>query len=492
VVAAKSQRAAADATWCESPRTELEACVLSLEAAPALALVNGNVLENRVSGAKLVLDSIGVRFFEIFQEYGTAPEAARLVAREFGIPLDRASADYERFVDRIDQGQRCEGSTLPGRHHAVLEPTAACNGGCVHCYHTTHSPEWPKSAKTRILASLADAGIRSVSITGGEVFAPSFLDEFFELVAALHARDIVVSSVSTNATFITEEVRDRVLQNLPSHTVLRISMDALRSDLLDRIRPGYRKLPDPYFPILDLDQAGHSLVFTTNISEQRPDDIVAIGNYLRAYRSIRTWNVRLMVPVHYESGPRLRKQRLRVVSSRPDPRLPLEHYHRILVEHAQHPFPFDVHMGNYLHTAELCHPHALTPRTDPHPCGEDQFLMTIKSTGAVTQCPILTELLPELSMGSAFDSEFALDADYEHKLPLADMSVERMPCASCHLRPICGGGCRLYAVAYDEGLEGCDLPARELLSWIESDPTGILRQHWPDYHRTYVNLLAIT
>ncbi|MGH3620262.1 MAG: SPASM domain-containing protein, partial [Sciscionella sp.] len=317
-------------------------------------------------------------------------------------------------------------------------------------------------------------------------FSAHFVDAFFDLIDTLDVEGVSVASVSTNATFLTEHVRDRVLARLPRSTVFRVSLDALRSDLLDRIRPGYRTLADPYGPIGDLDNAGFPLVFTTNLWSQTPAEVTEIGEYLRTYSGISAWNIRLAVPVHHGNGERTRtaaRQR-QLFGVRPSPQLPLRHYAAILRAHAERPFDFPVRMGNYLMTTLLSNPHALTAHPPGHPCREDAQLVTVKADGRVTQCPILTELDPTMTSGPILEAE----PDLLNHLPLTDLHTDAMVCATCTLRPVCGGGCRLYSMAYDRGLTGCDEPARALLSWILTDPTGLIRQHWPDYH---VRMLAL-
>jgi radical SAM protein with 4Fe4S-binding SPASM domain len=464
-----------------------------MEAATLLGqlTLDGNVLADSVSGRKLVLNPSGVVFFGIFRSHGDTDDAVRQVAARYGLSDQLARAEYQRFLDLIDHQQRCEGSLLPGRHHAVLEPTAACNGQCPHCYHGDRSSRWPREQFAAILDQVRAGGIRSVSITGGEVFSAHFADAFFDLARELDERGVVIASVSTNATFLTEQVRDRVLAAIPRTTVFRVSLDALRGDLLDRIRPGYRNLADPYLPIRDLDAAGYPLVFTTNLFHAQPvASVLEIGDYLRQYRSIKAWNVRMAVPVHHGAGERTRSpaRRRQLLGTRPSPALGLRYYKAILEAHAVSEFPFDVRMGNYLTTSLLRNPAALTAFGGGHPCREDQYLVTVKATGEVTQCPILTELAPDLKVNPGPGGK--LGEGFEANLPLAGLDTATMACRSCPLLAACGGGCRLYALAYEQGLGGCDLPARALLSWLVTDPTGLLRRSWPAYHARLRSLIA--
>jgi radical SAM protein with 4Fe4S-binding SPASM domain len=464
----------------------------ALTLAERLRLAEGNVLTDSVSGRKLVLDPAGVAFYDVFTRHGTGPDALRELTTRFLIPPDRAAVDYAAFVALIDQGQRCEGSILPGAHHAVLEPTSACNGQCPHCYHNEHGTRWPDDQFARILDQVQRGGIKSVSITGGEVFSAHFTDKFFALAAQLRDRDVTVASVSTNATFLTEDVRDKILTTLPTTTVFRISLDALRGPLLDRIRPGYRHLPDPYAPIADLDTAGYPLVCTTNLfGEQTIDTVLEIGEHLRRYANLRAWNLRMAVPVHFGTGERTDNpaRRRQLFGTRPKPTLGLRFYAAVLREHARDPYPYDVRMGNHLMTSALRNPHVLAAKGDGHPCREDAALVTLKASGQVTQCPILTELAPELTMGSLHDDRDVLAPGFEDDLPLTGLHTKDMGCHTCPLLTVCGGGCRLYALGYDQGLTGCDLPARALLTWMVTDPDGLLREHWPTYHARLLSLL---
>jgi radical SAM protein with 4Fe4S-binding SPASM domain len=445
--------------------------------------VNGNVVVDPFSGRKVVLDDRGVRMFAMWRSANSNADFTAALSRAFLLPPKEASSAATRFHTLIVQGQRCLGSQLPGKDHAVLEPTAACNGQCPHCYHGERSSRWDDEHTANVLDALTAAGVKSVSITGGEVFSAHFTERFFELADRLRERNVHIGSVSTNATFLSEEIRDRVLRTLDRTTVLRISMDALDSDLLDRVRPGYRNLPDPYFPIRDLDRAGYPLVFTTNIWAQPTDAIVAIGDYLRGFDHVVHWNVRLAVPVHFGAGDSTRTaaRRRQLFQLAPGPKAPLRVFEALLRAHADRPYSFGVRMGNYLTTSLLRNPNALTGYDQGHPCREDRSLVTLKADGATTQCPILPELMPELVMTGEPGREL-LWPGFEKSLPLADLDTADMPCGTCHLRRVCGGGCRLYGIAYESALDGCDLPAKEFLEWQLRDDSGLLREHWPRYH----------
>ena len=169
-------------------------------------------------------------------------------------------------------------------------------------------------------------------------------------------------------------------------------------------------------------------MFTTNLFHAQPvEAVLEIGDYLRQYRGIKAWNVRMAVPVHHGDGERARSpaRRRQLLGTRPSPALGLRYYQAILEAHADSEFPFDVRMGNYLMTSLLCNPAALTAFGGGHPCREDQYLVTVKATGDVTQCPILTEPAPDLTLGSGRDGVHLGDG-FEADLPLAGLDTSTM------------------------------------------------------------------
>ncbi|MDQ7982483.1 radical SAM protein [Paraburkholderia sp. SARCC-3016] len=452
-------------------------------------------MSDAVSGVKYVLDRTGIEFFRIFEQFGDTPGGVDAIAQRFLIDINQARRDYDAFLRRLDQAQHCRGSTLPGQYHAVLEPTAGCNGGCPHCYHSNHKDQWPLDRYDTVLEQLERAGIRSVSITGGEVFSTHFVERFFPLVDRLRERGFSIASVSTNATFVTETVRDRILAEISKDTVFRISLDAVDSDLLDRVRPGYRKLADPYGPIADLDNADYNLVFTTNLSVQTVTGVLEIAEHLRRYSNITTWNVRSAVPMRttdIDRASQARAKRIELHRALPDPSMPIPYYHAILERHADTPFAFDILMGNFLTTSSLAHPAVLEPRTGSNPCHDDEELMVIKANGMVSQCPALPELDSSLQAGSLFEPNDALELsrDYAQHLPLAGLDTTTMVCRNCEFRSFCGGGCRLYSLAYGQTLTGCDLPAKALLDWIKDDESLLFRRNWPAYHARFVSMIG--
>ncbi|MBI5061257.1 MAG: radical SAM protein, partial [Candidatus Aenigmarchaeota archaeon] len=86
----------------------------------------------------------------------------------------------------------------------VWNITRACNLSCKHCYEDAHvagHDELTPAQRLIAVDKMADAGIASIAISGGE---PLVLPDFFEVAKRIRERDMMFS-IATNATLITRE-----------------------------------------------------------------------------------------------------------------------------------------------------------------------------------------------------------------------------------------------------------------------------------------------
>ena len=84
--------------------------------------------------------------------------------------------------------------------------TGRCNYRCKHCFISIPDApvfELPHDKIMEIINQLSECGVMQVSLTGGE---PFIRDDFFGIVDALTERNIVISYINTNGSFITEDV----------------------------------------------------------------------------------------------------------------------------------------------------------------------------------------------------------------------------------------------------------------------------------------------
>lgn len=123
-----------------------------------------------------------------------------------------SEAEKNGLVERCNQGRGLNENqkykTYPCRyirevHWAI---TGRCNYRCKHCFISVpHANifELPHDKIMKIIEQLAECGVFRVSLTGGE---PFIRDDFFEIIDALRERNITISYINTNGSFITEKV----------------------------------------------------------------------------------------------------------------------------------------------------------------------------------------------------------------------------------------------------------------------------------------------
>lgn len=84
--------------------------------------------------------------------------------------------------------------------------TGRCNYRCKHCYMSAPHAKFGELSHEqcmRIVEQLAECGIHSVSLTGGE---PLLRKDFMEIVKALLARNIRITTIYSNGKLVTEEL----------------------------------------------------------------------------------------------------------------------------------------------------------------------------------------------------------------------------------------------------------------------------------------------
>lgn len=89
--------------------------------------------------------------------------------------------------------------------------TGRCNYRCKHCFISAPNAnisELPHDKIMEIIDQLAEYGVMQVSLTGGE---PFMRDDFFGIVDALSERNITISYINTNGSFITEDLLNEFL-----------------------------------------------------------------------------------------------------------------------------------------------------------------------------------------------------------------------------------------------------------------------------------------
>lgn len=115
--------------------------------------------------------------------------------------------------------------------HISIELTTQCNLRCRHCYRESDSIKHEHIATDALLKTLdrlADAGLRSVELTGGE---PLLRQGFLEILQHCSERFLLVGVLS-NGTTITEDVA-ALFQAMGDKLLLSISLDGSTAEAHD-------------------------------------------------------------------------------------------------------------------------------------------------------------------------------------------------------------------------------------------------------------------
>ena len=130
------------------------------------------------------------------------------------------------FLDFLLSEQ--EYKTYPARYrkHVHWSITGACNLKCRHCFmsapHAKHGVP-TKEQLLRVIDQLAECGIFTVGITGGE---PLMREDFFEIVDALAEKEIAITVIFTNGWVVNEALLDK-LEERHMHPNFQLSFDGI-------------------------------------------------------------------------------------------------------------------------------------------------------------------------------------------------------------------------------------------------------------------------
>lgn len=140
----------------------------------------------------------------------------RFVQNGFAIPCEQGESlkphqEYRYFDNRFKETA----------HWSI---TGRCNYKCKHCFMSAPDAVFGHASTEQcleIIRQLAECGVRTVSITGGE---PLVREDFMELVDALTEHGIVIASILTNGALVNDALLDG-LEARKQHPTFQMSYD---------------------------------------------------------------------------------------------------------------------------------------------------------------------------------------------------------------------------------------------------------------------------
>lgn len=332
----------------------------------------------------------------------------------------------------LDGGNARTDSSVPSAPLEVhLAVTARCGAGCKGCYIDARADglEPSRDALERRLDSMRDAGVFTVAFGGGE---PTTRDDLDLLAAAALARGLT-PVLTTSGLGLT----DARIEKLLAFAQVNVSYDGT-GDAYSRVR-GFDGSGAAERAIVRLARAG--VPVGVNVVLTR-DTFGALAETLARARSLGAREAQLLryKPAGRAASLDYLARRLSPDQSRSFASV-LRDLARDLCGDGDFHIRIDCALVAFLSgDAALTRDPALLQRFGVMGCEAASGLAAVTADGRVAPCSFAeaTDLA-----GTDLASDFAKDPELERWRAYIDAPAE--PCASCSLRSICKGGCKVVA-----------------------------------------------
>lgn len=351
----------------------------------------------------------------------------------------------------------CDNRYFPALNWAI---TGKCNYNCLHCFMAAdNSPEmdefsWEECV--RLLDECGACGIQSLTLTGGE---PMLHPHFMDLCREIARRDLWLSEITTNGSFITEAVL-HALKELNLNPLIKISFDGLGYHDWMRSHSGAQ---EQALTAIRLCTAMDVKVrVQTNVHRLNADSIIPTAEYLDRL------GVEQMRVIRTSEAPRW-------VQNAGDACLTLEEYYEAMLDftkgyiarprqmsvdiwqflqldpvHFQyHHRPAELGCGRYRGSFPVCRGNrgkaAVTPEGEAVPCNQ---LAGYYQKHGLSLGNVKRDGLQKLLQDSSYLTAVTTTVD--------QLFAANDICGSCKWRKICLGGCRAIALALTGDPMGTD------------------------------------
>ena len=208
----------------------------------SIKFISENLVLNTRTNCIFKINQTGKEFILTYLNYGLSEQSIQFLTKKFNIDKKIIKNDYFNYIKQLNKQCKINIEQLPFLHHLILEPTNECSAHCIHCFHQSKNKySWSKKEINNFIKFFKDYGIKSVSITGGEIFSPHYVENAKYLINNLYSNNIDISTISTNGMFLTKELCDWLKNNLNLKKVIfRISLDTIGIKNVVIIRPGYK------------------------------------------------------------------------------------------------------------------------------------------------------------------------------------------------------------------------------------------------------------
>lgn len=159
-----------------------------------------------------------------------------------------------------------------------------CNLHCAFCYRTV-DPPLSTTDGTRMLASFATAGARSVVFAGGD---PSLRPDLGELIRVAHSRGLLVE-VQTNAHHVTTDLTEVLTSDMVA--LVGLSLDGPTAVEHDSFRSTRGNFSRVVGMLNLLESRGSSVILRTVVAAPNHRSVDRTARLISQYSCIRRWSL---------------------------------------------------------------------------------------------------------------------------------------------------------------------------------------------------------
>lgn len=321
---------------------------------------------------------------------------------------------------------------------AYFHITSHCNLNCPGCYSfetdRNAMPDLTLEELKAILDNLVNAGLTHLVISGGEPFSRNDLEAF--LSYARSKQQIQYIECITNGTASLDRYK-KALQYLDK---LTFSLDSA-SEENARIRPAhvFCKVVEN-LTALQSEGLPVSIVFTIHHQNiAHCNELISLANSLNVEYRFSIFTVE--TSNQYSSPLMLTDNDYKV-------------FHDYIMSHQGTMCVEDVNANNEIGCTVSC--------------GAGKSVIAIASDGIIYPCHMFVGK-KQFAIGSALDDDIKKLVNSSKNNLFHDLNVECIEsCKNCHVRYICGGGCRFRAYATTKNIIGSDPVCKTYMDNIES------------------------
>lgn len=398
--------------------------------------ISADAVYDRRTGRVFRINHIAGKVLRLCDGKHALEEIVRIISDETGVQKRQVLEDVEKFMARCPEDWWVKGTTSSPspRNRSFLddaenkplrrvswECTNACNLQCLHCIVEAGRPsrrELKTHAARQLIEEMADAGVTSITMTGGE---PSLRKDFLELVRLISKREMELTLL-TNGTVIRRRHAEVLKDSDARVQVTILGSNPLTHDTITRVPGSFENV---LRAIAYLRQARVTLLRASFVvMKNNVHDLFETRKLLERYGlDVR---VALLLPVGRA------KVNWRSIGLPPSTLKKLT-------------------FGNPLEIDGVLQGFLVAPRFGTISCPTDA--MTIDSDGRIIPCSGIRGIVLD-----DVRSHGLLQIWQGHSSPrnlLRETSVDRNDiCGGCELRYACMGGCRAVTFAYRRGLHG--------------------------------------